>query len=223
MNREAELAYLAGVIDSDGTVGIKRSTYHMRVLRDATNPLYSERIAVKQVEPQAVRLAKRMFGGYLGVQRASAKKGKPLFVWQTTDLKAAKCAKEVLPFARIKRRQLELLIRLRELKQNTKKQSIRYWWELEHPGWRDEERFVTTQEASELLGWKQPLITQAVRKGTIPAKHGPPHAGHHLHLIPLSFIQKYDIRRMRPRRHGSWIAECEALRLQIMRLNKTGV
>jgi hypothetical protein len=32
------LAYLAGVLDSDGTIGVKRSTYSMRVIGDSAQP-----------------------------------------------------------------------------------------------------------------------------------------------------------------------------------------
>lgn len=35
---KSELAYCAGVIDSDGTIGVKRSTYAMRITRDCAAP-----------------------------------------------------------------------------------------------------------------------------------------------------------------------------------------
>lgn len=64
------LAYCAGVIDSDGCIGVKRNTYSMRKVGDATQPTYSERVSIKQVEPQAVRLLKDTFGGNLHAPRS---------------------------------------------------------------------------------------------------------------------------------------------------------
>ena len=122
--RIAELAYCAGVIDSDGTIGVKRSTYAMRVTKDSQQPTYSERVCVKQVEPHAVRLLNSLFGGYMSKAPASCGKGKPLFVWQVTDRKAAGCLKALLPFLRIKKAQAENCLRLREIKEASKKARV---------------------------------------------------------------------------------------------------
>lgn len=119
-----ELAYCAGVIDSDGTIGIKRSTYQMRVTQDSGQPSYSERICVRQVEPQAVRLLHRLFGGYLGINKPSTERGRPLFSWQVTDKKAAQCLTALLPYLRIKRAQAENCLALRELKEQSKRARV---------------------------------------------------------------------------------------------------
>jgi hypothetical protein len=75
------LAYLAGVLDSDGTIGIKRNTYSMRVVKDSIAPTYSERIHIRQVERPALELFAATFGGNIGVNDPSAKNGRPLFRW----------------------------------------------------------------------------------------------------------------------------------------------
>lgn len=116
-----DLAYLAGVIDSDGYIGVKRSTYAMRVRGDAGFPMYSERICVKQVEPHATEMLHAFFGGTLGVTKASAAKGRSLHYWQVTDRNAFACAKSLLPFLRIKRGQTENLVELRKIKERSKK------------------------------------------------------------------------------------------------------
>jgi hypothetical protein len=54
---ETELAYLAGAI------GIKRSTYAMRVRGDAGAPTFSERVALRQVTPEIPTMLKAHFGG----------------------------------------------------------------------------------------------------------------------------------------------------------------
>lgn len=97
----ADLAYCAGVIDSDGCIRVKRSTYAMRH-GNGGQANYSETVCVKQVEPHAVELLHNLFGGYYSKAPASCGKGKPLFVWQVTDLRAAECLKALLPFSESK-------------------------------------------------------------------------------------------------------------------------
>jgi hypothetical protein len=44
MSKVALFAYLAGAMDSDGCISVKRSTYAMRVRGDAAAPIFSERV-----------------------------------------------------------------------------------------------------------------------------------------------------------------------------------
>ena len=107
------LAYLAGVIDSDGYISIKRSTYAARVLGKNWNPQYQEMVGIKQVSPEAVDLLKAAFGGYRYVERPSARNGRPLHGWQGTNLIAAKALSALRPYLRIKARQADIALRLR--------------------------------------------------------------------------------------------------------------
>ena len=115
-----DLAYCAGVIDSDGYIGVKRSTYSMRITKDSGQPTYSERVCVKQVEDEAVQLLRSLFGGTLTLAKPSAKKGRPLHSWQVTDKRAAACLLALLPFLRIKRQQAENCLSLRRVKEASK-------------------------------------------------------------------------------------------------------
>ena len=114
------LAYCAGVIDSDGCIGVRRSTYAMRVIQDCTQPTYSERVCVKQVEIQAVSLLHEHFGGYLQLAKPYARRGRPLHSWQVTDQRAARCLRLILPFLRIKAEQARNGLWLRGLKDASK-------------------------------------------------------------------------------------------------------
>lgn len=119
--KRTDLAYLAGVIDSDGTIGIKKNSYSRRVIGDSTQDTYSERICVKQVEPFAVDLLHAIFGGYRFIADPNAKRGKPLHGWQVTDLKAIATIKAIRPFMRIKHRQADVCLELRRIKTISKK------------------------------------------------------------------------------------------------------
>jgi hypothetical protein len=110
------LAYLAGVIDSDGSIGIRRSTYAMRVRGDASVPMYSERVMVRQVEPQAIALLHELFGGYRGITRPGAVRGKPLHSWQATDRKAVAVLEALRPFLLIKAAHADNALALRVVK-----------------------------------------------------------------------------------------------------------
>ncbi len=114
------LAYLAGVLDSDGTIGVKRNTYSMRVTGDSTQPTYSERIHIRQVTREAVDLFATTFGGNVTPEDPSAKRGRPLWKWGQTDMKAAATLTALLPYLRIKRRQAENCLTLRAVKDASK-------------------------------------------------------------------------------------------------------
>lgn len=115
------LAYLAGAIDSDGCISVKRSTYAMRVRGDAGAAVYSERVMLKQVTPQIPTLLKETFGGSFRIdKKPSAKRGRDLYSWQVTDRQAAECLRALLPFLRIKREQALNCLALREIKEQSK-------------------------------------------------------------------------------------------------------
>jgi hypothetical protein len=110
------LAYLAGALDSDGTVGIRRSTYAMRVVGDARNPTYSERICLKQVTPQIPALLRRSFGGSLMLQAPSVTKGRPLYYWEATNRIASGALLLMRPYLLVKTAQADACLALRASK-----------------------------------------------------------------------------------------------------------
>ena len=115
------LAYLAGCIDSDGTIGIKKSSYSVRIVKDSGQPVYSERLSLRQVSPEVPNLLKDTFGGSVYITKPSTERGKNLHSWQITDKKASECLRHLLPFLRIKREQAINCLKLREIKEKSKK------------------------------------------------------------------------------------------------------
>lgn len=113
------LAYLAGVIDSDGSIGIKRSTYGMRH-GNGGQPTFSERVMCRQVTPEAVLLLRDTFGGYYGITKGSTAKGRPLHSWQVTDMKAAECLRALRPYLHVKAAQADNALALRVVKDASK-------------------------------------------------------------------------------------------------------
>ena len=161
------LAYLAGAMDSDGHFSIKRQTYAMRVRGDANNPIFQERVGLKQVTPQIPTLLKETFGGHLSAQHPSTVNGKPLWGWEAGDRKATECAKALLPHLLVKRKQATLLLQLRETKDDDRLKHLGYWFEKEHPDWRKMPMLTTTEVLTRLGYADGTMVTQAVRNGAL--------------------------------------------------------
>lgn len=109
-----KIAYLAGLIDGEAYVGIKRTRR-----KDATNFIYHERFQVRMVHEGSIRLLAHTLGGsyyresgYQGLHR------RPLFCWQLSDALAAKAARLLLPWVIIKKPNLRMLLLLRKSKED---------------------------------------------------------------------------------------------------------
>ena len=109
---EIILAYLAGIIDADGSITITVSTPS----RTGSTLRYGENIALGQVNPEAIELLKESFGGGLSIQKPRGISRRPLYRWQVNTRKAANVLKQLLPYLRIKRRQAEICLELHEIK-----------------------------------------------------------------------------------------------------------
>jgi hypothetical protein len=126
MKNEVLYAYLAGAIDSDGTIGVKKSTYAMRVTKDSKQPTYSERVALRQVESVVPNLLKRTFGGSLYITKPSAPRGRPLWSWAATDIRAVECLRHLLPYLMVKSCQARNALSLRVLKDKSRAAKVRF-------------------------------------------------------------------------------------------------
>ncbi len=224
----ATLAYLAGAMDSDGCISIKKSTYHIRVRKDAGNAVYSERLSLKQVTPQIPELLAITFGGVVKLRGAQTENGKPLYTWVVTDKVAALAAERLLPYLLVKRPQAERVAELRKSKNNVYRRFV-YWFVLENPAWGKGEMLVAS-EVLKILGYSnRALLSQAVGNGSLLALRVP-RGGHKEHArFPKDFITAYaafaatssDNRgRRRPVQLIAWR---ERLWQEVRELNKIGV
>jgi len=123
--KDTTLAYLAGIMDADGFFTIKRNTYAMRVRKDSANPTYQERLGLKQVQPEAVKLIHKHFGGYYRIDKPNCKNGKPLHSVGLSCRKAIVFIEAILPFLQLKQKQTKILLCLRKsIEQGRKGKSI---------------------------------------------------------------------------------------------------
>lgn len=116
--KNTTIAYLAGLVDGEGYVGIKKSLSGVRSGRQV-NPSYHERIQIRMVDEDAIKLFKEIFGGnYYKETNHSKYSKRPLYCYQASDLIAYKTLKTLYPYLIIKKRQAELCFRLRASKES---------------------------------------------------------------------------------------------------------
>jgi hypothetical protein len=106
------LPYLAGIIDGEGYIGVKRSACHP----GRVTPGHHARISVKMNEPApAVRLLAEAFGG-----RCAPENGRAMLCWQVTDAAAERALTALLPYLLVKRAQAENVLALRVLQRESR-------------------------------------------------------------------------------------------------------
>lgn len=122
MRRRAEiLAYLAGLIDGEAYIGIKKCKPYKH-LTGNVNPSYHERIQVRMVERGGLTLLCKTLGGWLYKEKANVERGRPLWCYQASDLKAANICAVLLPWLRVKRIQAEAVLELRKSRKKAKRE-----------------------------------------------------------------------------------------------------
>ena len=94
---ETELAYLAGIVDGEGSIGA-----HWRS-HSSVNIQVNIQVGMTQVG--AVELFVKVFGGHIHIEKRVTKSGKPIYKWRLNCRKAADCLEKLLPYLIIKREQ----------------------------------------------------------------------------------------------------------------------
>lgn len=212
MNEHREtLAYLAGVIDSDGCINIQKR----KAGKWAAN--YQPRVTVKQVTPQAPDLLHRTFGGALWVQGPSAKRGRPLHTWNIHSAAAGEALRLLLPHLRIKPEQARNALALCEVNARLGRRKF------EVPAIVEGEPMVSAPDAAKRLGKSYDVVLQAIRMGTVPFVRGPRAGSNPSLFIPESFLETWAARGSSPRRDPALTVEMEAIYLRGKELNRVGV
>ena len=211
MNEPTTLAYLAGVLDSDGYIGINKR----KAGKWAAN--YQPRVQVKQVDTEATDLFREAFGGHLYRHEPSAERGRPLWCWQVHSAACRPVLEALLPYLRIKRNRAENALALCEVNRRTGRK--RFPVPEVVPG----EPMLTIKEVTERTGRSYETVTQAIRLGSIPFVRGARSGSKPSVFIPESFLPVWAERGNTPRRDPAITAEMEALYLRAKELNRVGV
>ena len=114
-----KLAYVAGLIDADGCIMIGKDSWRER--NRGIAPAYFEHVSISQCDPAGLKVVQELFGGKLGIEQARAPSRRPMHRWQARHTTACDFVRAILPYLRIKRREAELMLALRALKNRGRK------------------------------------------------------------------------------------------------------
>ena len=115
--RDEAHAYLAGIMDSDGSFRVEK-----RNVPGMLHPHYRVSIRCAQVAPSpAVELLATTFGGRLSVRHDSRPNNRALVTWSLFDKSALPAVKSLLPHLVVKKQEGWLWLELRRLKEGGKK------------------------------------------------------------------------------------------------------
>jgi hypothetical protein len=114
MAAETDLAYLAGLIDGEGCIRIKKTKAYR--CQNRQTPGYHASISVRMVDEASIAFLHETLGGWYYLEKWRHSEGRPLFCWQASDQVAGSVLRALLPYLRLKRQQAETVLELLELK-----------------------------------------------------------------------------------------------------------
>lgn len=160
---DTEIAYMAGVIDSDGCIGVHVNWYHVKSgpHQNAKQPTYQPMVTLKQLDPEAIELFGEHFGCTYSVENPKGSK-RPMNVWTVHSAKAGRVLRVLRPHLRIKTRQADLALELCDLNAAPRRHGFVI------PDVQPDEPLVPIAEACERAGKSYSVGIQSVRLGNIP-------------------------------------------------------
>lgn len=97
-DRTARLAWAAGFIDGDGSIGI---------YRNGKRQAYILFLQATQVNPAPLKVLQELFGGSVRQQPGGGKR-RDYFLWAIAAQKAGSALRQILPFLQMKREEAEI-------------------------------------------------------------------------------------------------------------------
>lgn len=184
--RNLLLAYCAGVLDSDGHIGVHVNWYKVKSGRwtDSKQPTYMPRCSVKQLDPQAIEALHDLFGGHTYVDTTNVKGSRrPINVWNVTSAASGRVLNELRPFLRIKHRQADLALELCALNASPRRHGFVL------PEIESGEKLLSLAEACAAAGRSYEVGVQSVKLGNIPLVR----VGRRI-FVPESYIETWRTR-----------------------------
>lgn len=117
--KKLDLAYIAGLIDGEGYIGIKKSPPYK--CQGKVSPSYHARIQIRMVNEAAIKFISETLGGWYYKEKPSVTNGRPLFCYQASDKSAEVILKTIRPHLRVKDKSADTVLALRALQANSRK------------------------------------------------------------------------------------------------------
>lgn len=105
-----DLAYIAGLIDGEGTVGI----YKKNPIKPTHKVAYRERVAISNSNTEVLDYIHQFFPGCIAKNTRYSDKHSPMFRLEYHVLKARPILEACLPYMRIKKKQAEMVLAYRD-------------------------------------------------------------------------------------------------------------
>lgn len=204
------LSYLAGVMDSDGHIGVHVNWYKVKNnLEGVKQPTYQPRCSVKQIDPGAVELFHETFAGHRYLDDKNQKgSARPIHIWQVHSASCRRVLEALRPYLRIKGRQADLALELCDLNQSPR----RHGWTI--PEVIDGEPLLPMSEAAIRAGRSYAVAVQSVKLGNIPFTR----IGARIY-IPESYLETWRTRGRGARRRPEISARMGEINQEIKALN----
>lgn len=167
MTERETLAYLAGIIDGEGCIRIKKAKAYR--CQGRTTASYHAAIQVRMVERGALDLLEQTLGGWhYREDRPTCRSGRALHCYQATDQSAAGIIRKLLPFLRIKRRQALLVLKLVRLKARSGRHRTKVTGTRNFPNQHGTARTVNNLSLSdEFVGWCESLYLRCKKLNAV--------------------------------------------------------
>jgi hypothetical protein len=212
-----ELAYCAGVLDSDGHIGVHINSYKVRSgkWKDSKQPTFQPRVVVKQMDEGAILLFHQLFEGHRYIDYTNNRGSKrPIFVWQVHSKSVLRALVPLRPYLRIKGRQADLAIELCALNASPRRHTFCL------PEIVEGEAMVPLGEACERAGRSYATGIQSVKLGNIPFERRKRSGrGTSSIFVPESYIETWRTRGRGAMRRPEVTERMTAIHGEILSLN----
>jgi len=116
--KQVDIAYIAGLIDGEGYIGIKKDKGYQ--CQERKTPGYHARIQIRMVDEPAIKFISESLGGWYYKEKPSCKNGRPLFCYQASDKRVEDILKTIIPYLRVKKESAQTVIEFRKLQSDSK-------------------------------------------------------------------------------------------------------
>lgn len=205
------LAYCAGVMDSDGHIGVHVNSYKVRSGKwaDSKQPTYQPRVTVKQCDTGAIDVFHALFGGHRYLDTKNRKgSARPIDTWNVHSKSVRRVVEPIRPYLRIKQRQADLVLELCDLNASPRRHSFVI------PAVEPGEPMLPLMEACERAGRSYAVGQQCVKLGNIPFVR----EGRRI-FVPESYIETWSTRGRGAMRRPEISARMAEINTEIKALN----
>ena len=117
--KKVDVAYMAGLVDGEGYIGIKKTKAYK--CQDRQTNGYHARIQIRIIDEPAIKFFAENLGGWYYKETPHCKNGRPLFCYQSSDKSAETILKTLLPYLRVKKESAKTVLDLRKLQSKSAK------------------------------------------------------------------------------------------------------